>query len=1166
MKRLLVLPALLAIGLFGSSLAGAQTLGNCATSTPCVNGTGPYNTNTGDLWADAIGKFNANFLAMPAEFFTTKITTASHGGTGVATITGVLKGNGTSPISAALAADIYALWSGTCSSTTFLRGDGACAALVSADIPTLNQSTTGNAATATALAATPTQCTGSQFSTGVTAGGNANCGTPPAGTVTSASVVSANGLSGTVATSTTTPAITLAPTFTGISYSNGSGFAAATAGNFPTLNQSTTGNAATATSATTATNIAGGAASEIPYQTGAGATSFLTLGSNLSLSGSTLNASGGGTPGGSSFSLQYNNAGSFAGLLPGSTGVYCLDWPSLTGAPTLSASCPSSGGSTVFQANGSALTSDTTVNFENSAATNGLTLTFTNPSAGNVQLGLTGTLANAGLANSSVTLGSTNVALGATATTLAGLTSVTSTGFTGALTGHASLDLPLTGGTLTGGLTGTTIGGTTVSASTQFSGAGTGLTGTASSLSIGGNAATATSATTATNVTATSNSSLTTLSALSLPSTQVTGLGTFATQSYATPPAIGGTTPAAGSFSSLTDTGITGSTQCLHVSTAGLVSGTGSDCGSGGSTAFSGLTSGTNTAMAAVVGTGASLSTSGTGTITATNTIDVNGAAVPTSATVLGSNGSQQLVPATTTGSGLTVVLATSPTLVTPALGTPSSVTLTNATGLPISTGVAGLGTGVATFLATPSSANLATAVTGETGTGALVFGTSPTLVTPALGTPSSGVATNLTGTATALNIGGTAANLSGTPALPNGTTATTQTTGDSTTKIATDAFVIANAASAGVASVAAGGGIAVTGTGAGPYTGAVTVSASAPNRTVTASPTVASTDMGGQINSNVSGGGTLTIPAISSSVFPANSTLTVVNYSASTEAVSTTPTVNAGGGCVSGTGIPAAATWNITSNGTTLDCNQTVSAGGGSGTVASSTTGQIPVYTAATTVTGSANATLTAGALTLGVSGTAGSVKLGNATSGTVTIQPVTGALGSAVFSVPTGTLTAATLTGTETLTNKTLTAPTMTAPVLGTPASGTATNLTGLPIATGVSGLATGIAAQLAANTTFTIAPTGCTPSAHAGGAFGGTITLATGPCTSIVVTMNGATGYTAAHGYDCSVDDQTTQAAGTWIPKWGQSAQSTTTATIPIPAAAGATDVISFSCAAN
>ena len=67
------------------------------------------------------------------------------------------------------------------------------------------------------------------------------------------------------------------------------------------------------------------------------------------------------------------------------------------------------------------------------------------------------------------------------------------------------------------------------------------------------------------------------------------------------------------------------------------------------------------------------------------------------------------------------------------ALGTPASGTLSNATGLPIATGVSGLGSNVATLLATPSSANLASAITDETGSGSLVFGTSPTIATPAI-------------------------------------------------------------------------------------------------------------------------------------------------------------------------------------------------------------------------------------------------------------------------------------------------------------------------------------------------------------------------------------------------------------------------------------------------
>jgi hypothetical protein len=101
------------------------------------------------------------------------------------------------------------------------------------------------------------------------------------------------------------------------------------------------------------------------------------------------------------------------------------------------------------------------------------------------------------------------------------------------------------------------------------------------------------------------------------------------------------------------------------------------------------------------------------------------------------------------------------------ALGTLASATLTNATGLPISTGVSGLGTNVAAFLATPSSANLASAITTSiTGSGALVFDTSPSLSGSTLTNPT---VTNYVESVVAIGTVGASSTIS----LTNGTVQT---------------------------------------------------------------------------------------------------------------------------------------------------------------------------------------------------------------------------------------------------------------------------------------------------------------------------------------------------------------------------------------------------------
>ena len=157
-------------------------------------------------------------------------------------------------------------------------------------------------------------------------------------------------------------------------------------------------------------------------------------------------------------------------------------------------------------------------------------------------------------------------------------------------------------------------------------------------------------------------------------------------------------------------------------------------------------------------------------------------------------NGGTGVTSSTGTGS---VVLSNSPTLVTPALGTPSALVGTYITGtasgltagnVTTNANLTGAITSVgnATSLGSFTSAQLATALTDETGSGANVFATSPTLVTPTLGvataTSLQGIIGNVTpaaGAFTTLDATGVTTLQAGTAALPALTT-----TGDTNTGI----------------------------------------------------------------------------------------------------------------------------------------------------------------------------------------------------------------------------------------------------------------------------------------------------------------------------------------------------------------------------------------------
>lgn len=353
----------------------------------------------------------------------------------------------------------------------------------------------------------------------------------------------------------------------------------------------------------------------------------------------------------------------------------------------------------------------------------------------------------------------------------------------------------------------------------------------------------------------------------------------------------------------------------------------------------------------------------------------------------------------TSTGTG-SVVLNTSPTLVTPALGTPASGVLTNATGLPLTTGVSGI-------------LPIANGGSG-TATPALVAGTNVSIT----GTwPNQTVNSTASGSGTVTSVA-TGTGLTGGPITTTGTVALADTAVTAGTYTAANITVDAQGRITAAANGSGGGGGTVTSVSVVSANGlAGTVSTASTTPAITLSTSVTGLLKGNGTGISAATAGTDYLTPGGALGTPSSGTLTnTTGLPLTTGVTGTLPVANGGTGTatpslVAGTNVTVTGTWP----------NQTVnSTASGSGTV-TSVAATVP---SVLSITGSP--ITSSGTLAIGYSGTA--------------LPVLNGGTG----------VTTATGTGNAVLS----TSPTLVTPILGTPTSATLTNATDLPLTTGVTG----------------------------------------------------------------------------------------------------------------